>query len=91
MMMMKVFIRHRSRFDGEHDEDKDQEKQQKINIGSKPQNVFDYLKGLSQEAEDLMIELEDAEDDLDKEKLIFVGSNGEKVNFNAFKTLLDFL
>ena len=38
-----------------------------------------------------MIELEDAEDDVDKEKLIFVGSNGEKVNFNAFKTLLDFL
>ena len=86
-----IYKTPRSRFDGEHDEDKDQEKQQKINIGSKPQNVFDYLKDLSQEAEDLMIELEDAEDDLDKEKLIFVGSNGEKVNFNAFKTLLDFL
>ena len=38
-----------------------------------------------------MIELEDAEDDLDKEKLMFVGSNGEKFNFNPFKTLPDFL
>ena len=77
-------------FDSEHDQDRDQEKQ-KINIGSKPQIVFDYLKGLSQEAEDLMIELEDAEDDLDKEKLMFVGSNGEKFNFNPFKILPDFL
>ena len=33
-----------------------------------------------------MIELEDTEDDLDDEKLIFVGSNGEKFNFNTFKT-----
>ena len=40
-----------------------------INIGLKPLNVFYYLKGLSQEAEDLMIELEDSEDDLDKKSL----------------------
>ena len=42
-----------------------------INIGLKPLNVFYYLKGLSQEAEDLMIELEDAEDDFDKKSLLF--------------------
>ena len=40
-----------------------------INIGLKPLNVFYYLKGLSQEAENLMIELEDSEDDLDKKSL----------------------
>ena len=66
-------------------------KQQNKDIGSKPPNVFHYLKGISQEAKDLMIGLEDAEDDLDKEKLIFVGSNGEKFNFNTFKTPLYFL
>ena len=48
---------------------------------------FWLFKDLSQETEDLMIELEDTEDDLDNEKLIFKGSNGEKFNFNTFKTL----
>ena len=42
-----------------------------INIGLKPLNVFYYLKGLSQKAEDLMIELEDAKDDFDKKSLLF--------------------
>ena len=43
------------------------------------------LNGLSQEAKDLMIEVEDTEDDLDQEKLIFVGKNREKFNFSTFK------
>ena len=37
-----IYETPRSQFDTEHDE-----KQQSINIGSKPLNVFDYLKGLS--------------------------------------------
>ena len=48
------------------------------------------LNGLSQEAKDLMIEVEDTEDDLDQEKLIFVGKNREKFNFSTFKSPLDF-
>ena len=35
--------------------------------------------------------LRDVEKDLDKEKLIFVGSNWEKFNFSTFKGPLDFL
>ena len=38
----RIYETPRSQFDTEHDE-----KQQSINIGSKPLNVFDYLKGLS--------------------------------------------
>ena len=53
-------------------------------------NVFDYLKGLSQEAKDLMTEVENTEDDLDKEKPIFVGKNREKFNFSTFKSPLYF-
>ena len=36
-------------------------------------------------------ELKDVEKDLDKEKVIFVGSNREKFNFSTFKSPLDFL
>ena len=60
-------------------------KTKKNNIGSKPQNVFDYLKGLSQEAKDLMIELDDVEDDLDKERLIFVDRNRENLTLALLK------
>ena len=60
-------------------------------IDSKPPNVFDYLKSLSQEAKDLMVEIEDADNDIDKYKLAFIGSNREKFNFNTFKMPLDFL
>ena len=39
------------------------EKQQNNNIDTKPPNVFNYLKSLSQEAKDLMDDKEDANDD----------------------------
>ena len=48
-------------------------KQQNNNINTKPLNVFDYLKILSQEAKDLMDEIEDAINDIDIYKLVFVG------------------
>ena len=37
-----------------------------------------------------MDEIEEAEDDIDKYKLVFIGSNREKFNFNIFKMPLDF-
>ena len=65
-------------------------KQQNNNIDTKPLNVFDYLKSLSQKAKDLMDEIEDADNDIDNNKL-FTGSNKEKFNFNIFTTPLNFL
>ena len=53
-------------------------------IDTKTPNSFDYLKGLSEEAKDLMGEIEDENHDIDNNKLIFVGSNKEKFNFNTF-------
>ena len=41
-------------------------------IDTKPSNVFDYLKSLSQEAKDLMDEIEDENDDIDDGKLDFL-------------------
>ena len=86
-----IYYTPRLQFDSEDDEDKDQEKEQNINVGSKPLNVFDYLNGLSQEAKDLLAELEDTEKDLNKKILNFVGSNREKFNVSTFKSPLDFL
>ena len=56
----------------------------KINIDTKPLNVFDYLKSLSQEAEDLMDEImqADADKDINIYKLVFIGSNRKKFNFD---------
>ena len=51
----------RSQFDSKHDKDEDKKKQQNNNIDTKPLNVFDYLKKLSQVAEDLMDKIEDAD------------------------------
>ena len=54
------------------DDDKDDKhkiKQQNSNIDTKPPNVFNYLKSLSQKAKDLMDEIEDA-DDIDDGKLL---------------------
>ena len=48
-------------------------------------NVFDYLKSLSQEEKDLMDEIEDANDDIDNDKLLFIGSNRGNCNFNTFR------
>ena len=59
-------------------------KNQNNNIDTKPLNVFDYLKSLSQEAEDLMDEImqADADKDINIYKLVFIGSNRKKFNFD---------
>ena len=61
------------------------------NIGSIPLIVSNYLKSLSQEAKDLVDEIEDVNDDIDYNKLLFIGSNKQKFNFNVFSTLLNLL
>ena len=38
-----------------------------------------------------MDEIEDADDDIDKYKLVFIGSNREKFNFNIFRMPVSFL
>ena len=63
----------------------------KINIDTKPPNVSNYLKVLSQEAQDLMDEIEDANNGIDYNKLLFIGSNKKKLNFNIFSTPFNFL
>ena len=65
--------------------------QQNNNMETKSPNVFDYLKSLRQDAKDLMDEIEDADDDIDKYRLVFIGSNREKFHFNIFRTPSDFL
>ena len=44
----------------------------KTTIQTKPPNVFNYLKSLSQEAKDLIDEIKDANDDIDDGKLLFM-------------------
>ena len=65
--------------------------QQKNNIDTKLTTVFDYLKILSQEAKDLMDEIEDVNKDINVKKLAFISSNREKFNFNKFRMPLNFL
>ena len=60
-------------------------------MSSIPLSVSNYLKSLSQEAKDLMDEIDDANDDTYYNKLIFIGSNKEKFDFNIFSTPLNFL
>ena len=57
----------------------------------KPLNVYDCLKTLSQESEDFVGEIKDADNDIDIYKLVFIGSNQEKFSFNTFKMALNFL
>ena len=38
-----------------------------------------------------MDEIEEADDDIDNGKLLFIGSNKEKFNFNTFRKPLNFL
>ena len=64
----------RSEFD-----DKD-EKEQSNNIDTIPSNIFNYLKSLSPEANDLIDEIEEDDDDIDINKLAFINSNQEKFN-----------
>ena len=73
------------------DKDDKDEKQQTNNIDTKRSNVFNYLKSLSQEANDLMDEIEEVNNDIDEHKLLFIGSNKEKFNFNTFRMPLNFL
>ena len=63
--------------------------QQTNNIDTKPPNVFKYLKSLSQEANDLMDEIEKVNNDI--YKLAFIGSNQENFNFITFSMPLNFL
>ena len=84
-----IYCTSRSEFDDKDDEYKI--KQQSNNIDTKLPNVFNYLKILSQEAKDLMHEIEDADDNIDDDKLLFTGSNKEKFNFNTFKKALNFI
>ena len=53
--------------------------------------MFHYLKSLSQVAKDLMDEIEDANSDIDYNKLFYIDSNKEKFNFNIFSMPLNFL
>ena len=64
---------------------------QNNNIDTKPPNTFNYLKRFSQNAKDLMDEIEDADDDINNGKLLFIGSNKEKFNFNTFNKPLNFI
>ena len=84
-----IYCTSRWEFDDKDDEYKI--KQQSNNIDKKLPNVFNYLKILSQEAKDLMHEIEDADDNIDDDKLLFTGSNKEKFNFNTFKKPLNFI
>ena len=63
----------------------------KSKMDSKPLNVFDYLKSLCQEANDLVDKIKDAGNDIDKYKLDFIGSNKEKISFKIFRMPLKFL
>ena len=58
-------------------------------MDSKPQNIFDYLKSLSQEVKDLMDEIEEVNDDIDDGNLLFIGSNRGQFTFNTFSKLLN--
>ena len=61
------------------------------NLGSIPLIVWNYLKSLSQEAKDLIDGIEDANNDIDYNKLFFIGIKKEKFNCNTFSTQLNFL
>ena len=73
------------------DKDDKDEKQQTNNIDTKRSNVFNYLKSLSQEANDLMDEIEEVNSVIDIHKPLFIGTNKEKFNFNTSRMPLNFL
>ena len=79
----------RSEFDDK--DDKYKKTQQNNNIDTKPPNVFNYLKSLSQKAKDLLVEVEDADDNIDDSKLLFIGNKRDKFSFNTFRKLLNFI
>ena len=61
------------------------------NIDRKPPNVFSYLKSLSEKAKKLPNEIGDVNDDIGNGKLLFIGSNQGKSNFNIVKKPLNFI
>ena len=65
--------------------------QQNNNINTKSPNVFNYFNSLSQKAKDLIYEIEDANDDIGDGRLLFIGSNKERFNFNTFNKPLSFI
>ena len=65
--------------------------QQNNSIHSKPPNFYDYLKNLSQEAKDMVDEIEETKDDIDCNKLLFIDRNKEKLNFNTFSLPLNLI
>ena len=77
--------------DDKGDKDDKDEIQQTNNIDTKPLYIFNYLKSLSQEANDLMDEKEEVNSDIDIHKLLFIGNNKEKFNFNTTMMPLNFL
>ena len=54
---------------------------------TKSPNAFDYLKSLRQDAKDLMDEIEDADDDIDKYRLVLL----VVIEKSFILTFLDFL
>ena len=60
-------------------------------MGSIPLSVSNYLRSLSQEAKDLMNEIDDANDDIYYNKLLFIGGNKDKFDFHIFSTPSNFL
>ena len=89
-----IYYTVRPQFDDKDDKDnkdKDRKNQQNNSIDTKPPNLSDYLKSLIQEAKDVMDEIEDANDNTDFNKLLFIGSNNEKFNFNIFRIPVSFL
>ena len=88
-----IYYTARPQFDDKDDKDnkdKDRKNQQNNSIDTKQPNLSD-LKNLIQEAKDVMDEIEDANDNIEFNKLLFIGSNKEKFNFNIFRMPLIFL
>ena len=83
-----IYNTPRSELDDNDNKDK---KQETSSIDTKPLNVFNYLKSLSQETNDLMDEMKEANDDIDIYKLLFIVSHKNKFNFNTFKMPLNVL
>ena len=84
-----IYYTPRSEFDNK--DDKYKKNQQNNNIDTKPPNVFNYLKSLSQNAKDLIDEIEDTDHDINDGKVLFIGTNREKFNFNTFNKPLNFI
>ena len=64
-----IYYTSRSEFDDK--DDKYIKKQQNNKIDTKPPNVSEYLKSLSQEAKHLMDQIEETNDEIDYNKLFF--------------------